>query len=117
MKWRGVYRRSDIFSLGILLYEMITSEKPFPRQNITTVIYKIVNEEPVPPRQIDPSIHAGLSAVVLKALAKEPAARYQNCRDMLEDLKNYRSLTTNDGPSSTVVLTGSPEATVATPAY
>jgi len=39
-----------------MLYEMVTGEKPFPGQNITTVIYKIVNEAPVPPRQIDPSI-------------------------------------------------------------
>src|SRR5712664_3161968 len=43
--------------LGVMLYEMVTGEKPFPGQNITTVIYKIVNEEPVPPKQVDPSIH------------------------------------------------------------
>src|SRR5438552_8536696 len=115
VKGRAVDGRSDIFSLGVMLYEMVTNEKPFPGQNITTVIYKIVNEDPVPPRQINPTIHPGISAVVMKALVKEPDQRYQNCREMLEDLRNYRSLTPNDGPSSTVVLTGSPEATVATP--
>jgi serine/threonine protein kinase len=91
IKGKTVDGRSDIFALGVILYELVTGEKPFPGQNITTVIYKIVNEEPVPPRKLDPSINNGLCNVIARALAKDPTMRFQTCGELLDALKNYRN--------------------------
>jgi len=104
IKGRQIDGRSDLFSLGVILYDLVTGEMPFAGQNITTVIYKIVNENPIPPRELDARIHPGLSYVICKALAKNPEERYQTGRELLYDLKNFKQLGGAVAPSSTVQL-------------
>ncbi len=110
IKGKPIDGRADVFSLGVILYELVTGEKPFPGESITTVIYKIVNEEPIPPRELDSSVHPGLSAVVAKALCKDPDARYQTCKELMQELLNYRALGGAPGApadyGATVVVVG-----------
>jgi predicted Ser/Thr protein kinase len=91
VKGKSIDGRSDLFSVGVLLYEMLTGEKPFDGQNVTTIIYKIVSENPIPPRELDVTIHPGLSAMVTKALAKAPDDRYQTGAALVAALENYKS--------------------------
>ncbi len=92
VKGKQLDGRSDLFSFGVVLYEMITGEKPFVGENVTTIIYKIVNESPTAPRDLDVTIHPGLSSVVTKALNKSPDERYQSGADLVRDLENYKSI-------------------------
>ena len=81
--------RSDLFSVGVMLYQMLTGERPFEGQSITTIMYKIVHEEPIAPRKLDSTIHPGLSAIVEKSLAKSPEARFQSGSELATALENY----------------------------
>jgi eukaryotic-like serine/threonine-protein kinase len=87
---RTVDHRADLFSLGAVLYEMLTLAKPFPGDGLTTVIYRIVNEDPRSPREFDQNLPRGLDTIVATALAKDPARRYQSGRALADDLANYR---------------------------
>ncbi len=84
--------RSDIFSLGIILYQMLTGERPFAGEINSTIIYRIINEDPIPPRKINLLVPPAFNHIVLKALSKDPAERYQSCEELLNDMKNYKSL-------------------------
>ncbi len=90
IKGKAIDGRADIFSLGVMLYEMTTGQKPFQAQDVATVLYRILNQEPEPPRKLNPSIPQGVSSTIMKALAKSPHLRYESCREFLDDLKNYR---------------------------
>lgn len=90
VKGRPLDGRSDLFSFAVILYEMLTGEKPFVGQNVTTIIYKIVNENPIAPRDLDVTVHPGLSAIVTRALAKSPDERYQTGADLVRDLESYK---------------------------
>jgi serine/threonine-protein kinase len=83
--------RSDLFSLGVILYWMATGDKPFTGDTITAVSYKIVHTEPIAPRQLNPGVPAGLEAIILKCLAKDPAARPQSGDELATDLAALRT--------------------------
>jgi predicted Ser/Thr protein kinase len=82
--------RTDLFSTGVILYEMATGERPFNGQNVTTIIYKIIHENVVPPRELDVTVHPGLSAIICKCLAKDREDRYQTGGDLAMALKSYK---------------------------
>jgi serine/threonine-protein kinase len=82
--------RSDLFSLGVLLYAMVTGHSAFHGNSATTVCFKVVNREPVPASAFDLGLPPELDAVISRAMAKDPAQRYQSGADLARDLRELR---------------------------
>jgi beta-lactam-binding protein with PASTA domain/tRNA A-37 threonylcarbamoyl transferase component Bud32 len=78
--------RSDVYAAGCVLYELITGEPPFTGDSPVAVAYQHVREDPIPPSHLNPDVPAALDAVVLKAMSKNPANRYQSAAEMRTDL-------------------------------
>ena len=83
--------RSDLYSLGIVMYEMVAGQPPFTGDNPVSIAYKQVHDTPTPLHQIVVDIPRAYEAIVNKLLAKKPAARYQNAEALREDLRRFRS--------------------------
>src|SRR5215471_16451915 len=79
--------RSDQFSLAVIAYEMLTGEKPYTGEHLTTVVYKIVAEEPVLPHRLNPSLGGAIEGVIRKGLSKRADSRYRNCQEFTESLE------------------------------
>jgi serine/threonine-protein kinase len=80
--------RSDLFSAGVVLYQFLTGEKPFTGERATTVITKVLSENPAPPSSLDLTLPASFDLPVKKGLAKKPEDRYQSGREFAEALKS-----------------------------
>jgi eukaryotic-like serine/threonine-protein kinase len=96
--------RSDLYSAGCLLYELLVGRPPFVGDSPVSVAYQHVREPPLPPSQLDPEIGPEIDAVVLKALAKDRADRYQSARDMKADISRLLSGEQTTAQQTTAVV-------------
>jgi serine/threonine protein kinase len=79
--------RSDLFSLGVIFYMLLTGERPFFGESITAISYKIIHSDPIPARTLNPSVPEDWNRILFHLLAKDPSHRYQTGAELVEDLK------------------------------
>ncbi|MDZ4723290.1 MAG: serine/threonine-protein kinase [candidate division Zixibacteria bacterium] len=82
-------RRADLFSLGVVMYEMLLGRRPFKGESITALIYSVINHDPEKPSNINPQVPLLFDHIIAKALKKDPAQRYQKASDITTDLVDF----------------------------
>ncbi len=89
LKGMAIDRRADLFSLGVVIYEMLLGRRPFKGENITSLIYSIMNHEPQKPSDVNPHVPLLFDHIIAKALKKDPVARYQRASELANDMKDF----------------------------
>ena len=89
LKGQSVDARADLFSLGVVMYEMLLGKRPFKGESITSLIYSIINSEPEKPTNVNPQIPMMFDHVIGKALKKKPQERYQRATEIVSDLSDF----------------------------
>ncbi|RKX26870.1 MAG: hypothetical protein DRP45_02440 [Candidatus Zixiibacteriota bacterium] len=89
LKGQEIDRRADLFSLGVVMYEMLLGRRPFKGENITSLMYAIMNREPEQPSSVNPQVPLLFDHIIGKALKKNPAERYQKASDIANDLQDF----------------------------
>jgi serine/threonine protein kinase len=93
--------RSDLYSVGVLLYELSAGRRPFEADTTFSILNQQLNVEPTPPIEFNPELPAGLNQIIMKALAKDPDQRYQTANEFRQALKAFRVA---DAPAATTVM-------------
>ncbi|HEU0219861.1 MAG TPA: protein kinase [Gallionella sp.] len=103
---KAIDQRSDIFSLGVMLYEMLTGQAPFNGENVNAIMYQTLNAVPAPPSTLNPAVPEMTNFIVAKALAKKLEDRYQNAKDFAVDLRACRDTLPRSGKQIDVSSVG-----------